>query len=254
MVLATSWVLRMSGHYVSGPWIGEIVMCQLSGTGSDGVAPTGYSGIDVPLVGCDISPSTDVGTTTHFNVIYGFVGSGAGPFPKTDQDTMAEAVYTFLDGLKAYVTTSFAWDKVELLAKSNANQTLYSSSIYTNITPLVGGGATSYHPPQTAVAFSLDSGGRNARNRNRFYFPYTSGSIATDGLVPSATRTSFANAVKTLVNALTFTHATSGSFAAIVSKKWETFDRIKYVKIGDEFDTASKRRNKRPETYTVLAV
>lgn len=239
----------MVGRFTAGTWVGEMASVGFSGP----VVDTGAMGpghINAGLETFNASADGSAGTTTHFNVNYGSVGTVG--WAKATQNAIAEGAWAWLNALKAYQSADFAWQEVRLSAVEADGTVVNGASVFTMISPLAGGAATMNVAPQNAVVASLQTGGRGPRNRGRMYLPiHTNTAVTTGGLVASAVNTALRAATKTLIDTV------NGLLVArmsVVSATHQTYSDIVNVRCGDEIDTQRRRRNGRLETYSSTAV
>jgi len=247
--MANRWQCVGVGTFNSGAWNGELATVGFSGVARD----TGSFGTDVINEGLTefaAVPSGASATTTHLTVSYG--SEGVGGWTEANQDSIMEAMWTFLNALKAYQASTFTWNEIRLSAITSAGAVVNGATVGTITAPLAGTG-TMNAPPQLAVASSHVTGGRGPRNRGRNYIPvhtYTSNST-TDGLVATAVKTAVNNAAKAYIDTV---NAITGVRTGVVSGLHQTYSDITAVRIGDEFDTQRRRKNGRRELYTSLTV
>lgn len=245
---ATHYRAAMIGSFVSGTWLGEIASTGFQGPGTDGGA-WGNGHIDAGLESFNASPTADSGTTTHFNVSYGSVGTGC--WNKTNQNAIAELCWSFLDALKGWQSTDFRWNEVRLSAVEADGKIVNGASVFTMLTPLAGT-ATMNLPPQNAIVASLGTGGRGPRNRGRMYLPvHTNNVIATGALIGSTANALARSTTKTLIDGV---NGLTNVRMSVVSQKYQTFSDINRVRCGDEIDAQRRRREGRLEIYSSTAV
>jgi len=247
--VANRWLCVGVGSFNSGAWTGELATMSFSGACRD-TGAFGTDDINQALVEFDAVPTGTSSTTTHLTVSFG--SEGIGGWNNANQEGILEAMYEFLDDLKAYQATTFTWKEIRLSAITSAGQVVNGATVGAINTPIAGT-ATMNAPPQLAVASSHQTGGRGPRNRGRNYVPihtYT-GNTGGDGLVGTGVKTAVNNAAKAFIDTV---NAISGIRTAVVSGTHQTYSDITAVRIGDEFDTQRRRKNGRPETYTTLTV
>jgi len=247
--VANRWLCSAVGTFNSGAWNGEIATMSFSGAARD----TGFFGIDVinemlPEFGAGASGASS--STTHMTLSMG--SSGIGAWTDANQGAICEAMWAFVNALKAYQATTFSWNEIRLSAIESTGQVVNGATVGTITSPLVGT-ATMNAPPQLAVVNSHRTGGRGPRNRGRNYMPvhsYTSNTTA-DGLIATAVKTALNTASKTFVDTC---NALTGIRSGVVSPLHQTYSDITSVAVGDEFDTQRRRKNARRELYTVLSL
>lgn len=247
--MANRWQCVGIGSFNSGAWNGELATVGFSGVARD----TGAFGIDVineGLIEFAAVPSGASGSTTHLTVSYG--SEGVGGWTEANQDSIMEAMWTFLNALKGYQSSDFSWKQIRLSAITSGGAVVNGATVGTITTPLVGPAVMSA-PPQLAVASSHVTGGRGPRNRGRNYIPIHaySGASTTDGLVATGVKTAVNNAAKAFIDTV---NAITGVRCGVVSALHQTYSDITAVRVGDEFDTQRRRKNGRREIYTSLTV
>lgn len=235
------------GGFNSGAWLGEIATIGFSGTARDTGSFTSGA-INVSLPTFDAVATGTTGSSSHMTWAYG--SEGVGSWTNANQNTIGEAMWTLLNAIKGFQSTTFTWKEVRLSAITSAGAVVNGASVGTITSPLAGAAAQAA-PPQQAVVSSLVTGGRGPRNRGRLYIPATVLSLGTDALVGPSTATTVNNASKAFINAC---NAISGIRCAVVSGTYGTYSDITSVRIGDEVDTQRRRRMRRKEVYTTLAV
>lgn len=245
--MANRWHCVGVGSFDSASWAGEIAQVGISGVGSAGVAlSTGH--INTSLIEFSAVADGTNATTTHCTVNYGSIGQDV--WTAANQNTIAEAMWAFLNASKASQASTFSWKEIRLSAFTSDGKVVNGASVYTITAPLVGGGSIAF-PPQTAVVTSLVTGGRGPRNRGRIYLPFHVGTLGTGALVPAGSVSGGNTNTKTLVNAV---NAMDNLQCAVVSPTHQTFSDVTAVRTGDELDTQRRRRGGRKEVYTTLAI
>lgn len=247
--MANRWQCVAVGSFNSGAWNGELATMSFSGLARD-TGSFGTGDINQALVEFAAVPSGSSDTTAHLTVSYG--SEGVGGWTQANQNGILEAMWEFLDDLKAYQASTFTWKEIRLSAITSAGAVVNGATVGLLTSPLAGTG-TMNAPPQLAVASSHVTGGRGPRNRGRNYIPihtYTS-NTTTDGLIATAVKTASNNAAKAFIDTV---NAISGIRCAVVSGVHQTYSDITAVRVGDEFDTQRRRKNGRREIYTSLTV
>jgi hypothetical protein len=247
--VANRWQCVGVGNFLSGAWNGELATMSFSGVARD-TGSFGTDDINQALPEFAAVPSGASSTTAHCTVSYG--SEGVGGWTEANQNSIIEAMWTFLNTLKAYQASAFSWGEIRLSAIESTGAVVNGATVATITSPLQGT-PTMNAPPQLAVASSHVTGGRGPRNRGRNYMPihsYTSNST-TDGLVATSVKTAVNNAAKAFIDTV---NAVSGLRTAVVSGTHQTYSDITAVRVGDEFDTQRRRKNGRRETYTTLTV
>lgn len=245
--MATSWTCTAIGKFTSGTWLGEMATINLSGMGADAGGTFGGN-INSPLEEFNAVASGATGSSTHMTWSHGWDGSAAGSL--ANQQSIGEAMWAFLNYQKVFIAAEFAWQEVRISAFRADGTVVNGASVGTITTPLAGTLALD-RPPQTAIVASLVTGGRGPRNRGRLYLPTHRFSTPGDSLIGSTDRGNIATNVKTLVNAV---NALTGPRAVVVSKTHQAWSDITAVRCGDEVDTQSRRRYRRKENYSVVAI
>lgn len=245
--MANRWHCVGVGSFDSGTWLGEIAQVGISGIATPDTEPA-TNAINANLPAFDAEGVGTSGTTTHCSVSYGSEGLNA--WVTSNQDGIAEAMWTYLNAVKAYQSSTFSWKEIRVSAFEVDGKVVNGASVYT-ITAPIAGSTTMNQSAQSAAVTTFVTGGRGPRNRGRLYMPNTACAITSTGLLPSAQITAMNNAAKSLVNTIT---ALSAIQAAVVSATHQTYSSIISVKTGDEVDQQRRRRGARKEIYTTLAV
>lgn len=256
------------GSFTTGPWVGEAAQFGLRLTiAQTGAMPEKGALFTIPANGDAVA---DQGSTagTHGTLYRAWSGRRGGTgsnenFDSGFQIDCAEDIWTFLNALKSNFGSAFAWQSVKFMPVAADGKVCtdqdgkrLSSSIYTFTTPLAGT-AAALLPPQCAVALSLRAPVLGRRGRGRIYLPaMTSGIVATDGTIGSATTTAMRAAFVTLVNALQQLPGTPDylPLVAILSPGSTTAYRPLEARTGQRVDTIRSRREQVPETYTTTAL
>lgn len=248
--MATSWLMTGIGRFTTATWQGEMASIGIRGICSDAGSPS-HPFISQSLPSFDAVAAGTSASTTHTTANYGSVG--VGNYHQTNQNSMAEAMWTYLNTIKAYQTSNFAWQEIRLSAVTNTGSIVNGASVFTITAPLAGTATiTAAQPPQAAMVVSVQTGGRGPRNRGRQYVPIHQGSVLNgDGVFDTTSRTAVRGGFKTLVDSI---NALTGIRAAVVSVEHQTYSDITNLRTGDEVDTQRKRRNYRRESYTSSAV
>ena len=123
------------------------------------------------------------------------------------------------------------------------------------------GASTGILPPQVSSVVSLRTQQVGRRGRGRIYPPpIGAGNLASGGeggIVPSATRTSLANAAAAFMEALTYIDTDPAPLAVVpivIGSPYVNFARITNCRVGSVFDGQTRRRRALVETYTTVAV
>lgn len=248
-LMANRWHCVGVGQFTSGAWNGEIATIGFSGIARD-TGSFATDAINESLPEFAAVPSGAQDTTTHLTVYYG--SEGVGGWTEANQNSILEAMWTFLQVVKAYQATGFYWQEIRLSAIQSDGKVVNGATVGEITTPFAGAAAMTT-PPQLAVASSHVTGGRGPKNRGRNYVPIHaySGNTTTDGLIATSVKTALNNGSKAFIDTC---NAISGIRCAVVSGLHQTYSDITAVRVGDEFDSQRRRKNARDETYTTLSV
>lgn len=242
--MAFYWKAGLLGRYVSGDWLGEQAYMGISGVAIDGGGD--FTGINKALPSFDARPDGTYVSAASWERYGGSVGAGSWSYEHQDQ--VATALLNFATAVKAAQHASFRWQEIRLAAFGNDDKVINGATVYQLKTAVSGSGATFAGGPERAIAVSWRTGGRGSRNRGRTYVPAPCYGITTGtGLIGSTNMNTIGNAAKALHTAV---DAIPGLAHVVVSRVWKTYSDITSVEIGDEFDTQSRRRRERPESYT----
>jgi hypothetical protein len=245
------------GIWTSGPWVGESAQFGLRlAIAETGAMPDKGTTFDIALNGDVV---TDQGTSagTHGTLTRTWTAR-RGPTGSNEnadagfQVDIAEDFWTFLDGIKAYVASTFKWTTVKLAPIGADGKTIGTSSVYTFTTQLAGSSA-SYMPPQLAVALTMRANILGRRGRGRVYMPaVASGAVSSDGTLAATPANTYRAALVALINNLQNVPGTPDYIPLVVvtSAGQASAVRPSEVRTGSRVDTIRSRREQIPETYT----
>lgn len=174
------------------------------------------------------------------------------------QIDLAEDMWTFLNGLKAYQDDGFEWTHVKI-APIHADGTygFNGAATYDFTTPLVGSMSGYGLPPEVACCVSFRAPISGRRGRGRMFIPaLSSGALETNGTVIASWRTAVAALTATLVTNLENSPGTEefGPLLMVTSAGSATAVRPSEIRIGDHFDAQRRRQHQAVETYTTTAL
>lgn len=255
--------LTAHGEWTTASWLGEKAQIGLRLAICDAEdEPAKGSVFDIPENG-DVAIDSGSSAGTHGSLTRTWTAR-RGPIGSTEncdaafQIDLAEDMWTFLDGMKAYVKDSFRWTHVKIAPILASGAYGAPSATYVFTAPVVGtsGGGTNF-PPEVALALSLRAPVLGRRGRGRVYIPGLITTVgATDGTVASASRTTFAGYLATLVTNLEDAPGTEeyGPVVMVTSAGSATAVRPSEVRVGSHFDAQRRRQHQVPETFTVQAL
>jgi hypothetical protein len=175
----------------------------------------------------------------------------------SDQDSILDAFWTFLNDVKTYLGGGYSLEACRLYAiltsthnSATAPNEYVPTATYSVTSSILG--------PDVALCLSTETQTRGPRGRGRMYLgPMAASGSSTTGLVPSATRTAVATAGKDFFDAVRDAGDTVDGpryYPMVWHRGTSTASVINGVRVGDEWDHQSRRRRQRNETYTSLAL
>lgn len=261
MTQLTNVYLVAQGSWTTGAWVGESAQFGLRLCPTAKAASPAMGETFTPLETGDVTvdQGTQVGThgtlSRTWTARVGPTGSIEN-WNATWQVDRAEFLWTFLDAMKSYTSSSFKWSGVKISAVAATGHVVQNSAIYSFTTPLAGT-ASSVLPPQIALAVSMRANVLGRRGRGRIYLPAVGATaLASDGTIAPTYGNSARAAFKSLIDSL----QTSGvpdayqPIVSIMSAGSATAVRPVEIRTGSRFDTIQSRRRQVAETYTTLAL
>ena len=246
-VLEGAWI-------ASSPWDGEIAQTGLrvaawpSPTSPDPLAA-------LPIRTCDLV--TEMHDETEFSVFQGFTGTGGGlgtnAWEYADQLALANAIYSFMNAIKARVSSKFAWNRIKLSPVGPDGKNAAGPTVFSIKTPFVGTDSGQQLPPQNSVALSFVRRIPGRRGRGRMFIPAVgTGATTNDGMVASTPNTTYRNAGKGLDTAIkAMGGASDWEYRLVVtSAASANYVLPSQVRVGNILDTQRRRRNAVRETFT----
>lgn len=239
----------LSGGWVSGSyWDEEIaqtgfrVACWPQTTSPD---------TDALLPVRDCETTYEVIDDSTFSGIQGF-DAEAEYWDQPDQLEIAQAGVAWINAVKGYQSSKFAWTSIKLSPIGTDGNLAASSTLLTLKSPILGSNNSTQAPPQLSIATSFRTGVPGRRGRGRMYLPALHNSLTTvDGTVGSTTRTGLANAGRALLNGIESVALGVEYRLVVTSAKNPRYVLPQQVRVGDQFDVQRRRRNAVREAYTV---
>lgn len=261
MAIGTSWAFSFRfGGKSSNVWDEEIA--QFTIRGRDGGANRPVSG---PLRAFDVAEDYTEESVTNYDIQWahytpGGLNADSGLGQQTMID-MAAAGYAYWQSVRAQCFSGIELQEFRIYAIGPDKKAVGgSSNKFVLKTPVAGTGNTQM-PPQLAIATSLRSASRGKRGHGRFYLPWPAfQTLDSSGLISTSTRTTLANAARTLVNSINSINTfgagdqTTDVTVAVVSLDRQDYYDVNRVAVGDVCDTIRTRRNQLPEQYTTVTL
>ena len=253
--------LSIHGEWTSTAWLGESAQVGLRLPFAYVTGGPAKGSIWTPEANGEVVADTGVTAGSNgqlartWTARIGASGSGEN-WDDAAQVDAAEDVYTFLNAIKAYYYSGFRFTHVKQAAIDPNGNFAGKASVYSFTTPLAGTG-TAVAPPQIACALSFRAPVMGRRGRGRMYLPaITQSQIGSDGTVASTMRTVVIGHLQTLVNDLQNVPglSTYQPILSVLSPGSPTAVRPSELRIGDRWDTQTRRRQQVPEAYTVQAL
>lgn len=259
MTQLTNVYLVAQGSWTTGAWVGESAQFGLRLCPTVKAASPAMGEAFTPQVTGDVEIDQGTLVGAHGTLSRTWtarIGMLSSPENWNAQWQMerAEAMWTFLDSMKSYVSSSFKWSGVKISAVAATGHVVQNSAVYSFTAPLAGTASTVL-PPQLALALSLRANVLGRRGRGRIYLPAVGASqLAADGTVSST----FAATARTNFKALVDSLQTAGPtdlnqpIVSIMSASSPTAIRPVEIRTGNRFDTIQSRRRQVAEAYTSL--
>lgn len=253
--------LTAHGEYAHTAWLGETAQIGLRIPVANRVSGPEKGSIWTPVSNGDVTQETGVTTGLHgqlaetWTARAGAIGSLVNADPAF-QVNIAEHLWTFLDSIKAYVSSGFRWTHMKVAPIGISGDYESSAATYSLSSPLAGS-ATTMLPPQIALAVSLRAPIIGQRGRGRVYLPaITHSQVASDGKVASTFATTVMNNFKTLIDNIQGEWATGDvqPIVSVFSPGAADVIRPSEIRVGDRFDTQQRRRRQVPEAYSQVAL
>ncbi len=175
---------------------------------------------------------------------------------QTDLNTMASAVAALITAtsfatIRSLIDSGEGYDKVRLYHYAPAVSQNAKVVAESNITSVVGSGTT-YHPLQSAIVMTLNTGVPGRANRGRAYLPATSVALGTDHQIGSSSLQTVADEFKTFVNAI---NALTNVLSCVVVSKVGSGNTnvITQIVADTRLDTQRRRANKETVTARVTS-
>lgn len=245
------------GTWTTGPWVGEAAQFGLRLCPVAKVGAPDPGTMFTPQETGDVAQDQGFQTGTHGTLTKTWTAR-IGPLGSTEnwdadwQIGVAEDVWTFLDTLKSYFSSSFRWAGVKMGAVAGTGRIVQNSSVYTFTTPLAGTGSSSL-PPQLALAITMRANILGRRGRGRIYLPaLTQSTIASDGTVRTDLATNARTAMKALIDGIQDVPVTNLNMpiVSVMSAGSAHPVRPSEVRTGNRMDTIQSRRRQVAEAYT----
>lgn len=185
-----------------------------------------------------------------------------GEFPGWNQANADAAVaainaLTIPTTLLQCLSTALTVTGTRLEVRDDGNDSLIGIAEGARATPQ-GGTGTPRLPAQGALVASLRTNTPGASGRGRLYWPAVGASIDTSLRLSSPTTTLFATDMKTYLNAIAGSLASSFpsiSFnLAVRSRQTKTTPHVARIQVGNVFDTQRRRRDNIPEAYATVTM
>lgn len=254
--MATFLQVTARGGFTTGAWSGEVAQCGWSFPVVD------FDPLTTQVTNADIEEPTyddagGSGTWAYGTYLQGFAGDD---LPQAAQQSVADAVYAWMNALRVYQAGAFKWQQIvqQLIQYDDVPPTGWGQKFESSTYSITGGLAGTWTssqdlPPQCAVAVSHYTESSGSRNRGRVYVPFAKALGSTQLL--SSTDIDLLGATEVDLLTAVATIALPGSLhlcPAVVSRKFVSYSSISEVRVGDEVDTQRRRKNARTETYTAL--
>jgi hypothetical protein len=261
MVALQHVYLTAHGSFNTGPYLGEAAQFGLRLSFAPKASEPSLGETFAMQSNGDVSPLFGTQSGTHGALAKTWearVGAVGSPFTwgPTEQIAAGEAVWTFLNAMKAYNHGNYSWKTVKQAAIDATGHTQGTQSIYTFTSPLVGSGSNAL-PAQVAMAITMRANIMGRTGRGRIYYPALSTALTSDGSTGTTFATACRTNLKTLIDSLQAIDSGNIVYMPIVSitsAGKSTAVRPVEVRTGQLLDTVKSRRAQVDEVYTTLAL
>lgn len=217
------------------------------------------------LIPFDVVERYEEETTANYDITWAhWSEGGAGQGYGMSQQFMKNAADAWRDywaHVKTYHTSKIRLEGFKFTAMGANGKAIGGSSNTLLLNSPVLGTAGSWLGPTAALAVSLRGPRKGRRGHGRFFMPGVAQSVlGGDGIIVGGITQTYADRTATLIENLNSQNTLGGigpatdATVATVSLDRQEYADVVQVKVGDEVDHQSRRRNKRPEIYASASV